>query len=275
MMHFPGTIALKGRFAAIGWMKEWSRFASAVALLAIVFSADAREENRGGEDLSSQASDPTASLMAFNFQGIYTDGFHGPSNGLPDDQLTFQFRPVIPFTVLDQPNILRMTMPYQTGGRGEEGFGSLSIFDLMVFPEAWGRWGIGPVMSIDTTGDAPDDFVLGPAVGGVANLSKRLKVGLFNQNVLWSDTAVSQIQPIVAYQLGDGWSISTGDMQFTYDWEADRWVNVPIGLQLGKVTKLGDLPVRLAVNPQYNLKDDPGLPEWSFTFTFTPLFPTF
>ena len=145
----------------------------------------------------------------------------------------------------------------------------------MVFSEDWGRWGLGPVMSIDTTGTAPDGFVLGPAIGGVYNVSKKLKVGLFSQNVFWSDTALSQLQPIIAYQLGGGWSLSTGDLQFAYDWEASRWVNVPVGLQLGKVMKFGDQPVRLAFNPQYNLKNDPGLSEWSFTFTFTTLFPSF
>ena len=49
----------------------------------------------------------------------------------------------------------------------------------------------------------------------------------------------------------------------------------PVGIQLGKVTKLGDQPVRFAINPQYNLKNDRGLGEWSVAFTFTTLFPTF
>ena len=128
-------------------------------------------------------------------------------------------------------------------------------------------------MSFDTTGDAPDEFVIGAAIGGVYNVSKRLKVGLFSQNVFWDDTAATQLQPIIAYQLGDGWSLSAGDAQFTYDGEAKRWTNIPIGFQLGKVTKFGQLPVRLAVKPQYNRKDDRGLNEWSVTFTFTALFP--
>lgn len=226
------------------------------------------------ESLSSQATDPTASLMALNFQTLYTGGFHGSSGGLDDDRTVFQFRPVLPYQVWDLPNILRLTVPYQVDGRGDEGFGAISLFNLAVFNQDWGRWGFGPVMSFDTTGDAPDEFVIGPAIGGVYNISKRLKVGLFSQNVFWDDTAATQLQPIIAYQLGDGWSLSAGDAQFTYDWEGNRWTNVPIGFQLGKVTRLGQLPVRLAINPQYNLKDDRGLNEWSVNFTFTALFPT-
>jgi hypothetical protein len=51
-------------------------------------------------------------------------------------------------------------------------------------------------------------------------------------------------------------------------------VNVPIGFQLGKVTKLGKLPVRFSANPQYNLMDRDGYGKRSVSFTFTMLFPT-
>ena len=227
------------------------------------------------DDLSVKATDPTASLMAFNFQTTYIGGYHGPSGGLPDDSWSAQFRPVIPWNLGDLPNILRMTVPYQLDGRGQEGFGPISVFDLGVINEDWGRWGFGPVMSFDTTGDLPDEFVIGPAVGFVWQARKRLKLGLFSQNVFWSHTAQSQIQPVIAYQLGHGWAVSAGDLQITYDWEASRWRNIPVGFQLGKVTKIAGLPCRLAVNPQYNLKNDPGLPEWQLTFTFTALFPSF
>ena len=226
-------------------------------------------------ELSRQATDPTASLMALNFQGIYND-FHGPDvPGEPDDRWTLQFRPVIPFTLFDQPNILRMTVPYQVSGRGDEGWGPISVFDLVVFNQSWGRWGFGPVMSFDTSGEAPDEFALGPAAGTVWRAGKKLNLGVFSQNVLWSDTAVSQLQPVIAYQLGKGWALSAGDLQYAYDWEAGRWVNVPVGFQIGKVTKVGKLPMRFSINPQYNLLDDPGLSRWSISFTMTALFPSF
>lgn len=226
------------------------------------------------QDLSSQATDPTASLMAFNFKGLWND-FHGPDiPGERDERWQFQFQPVIPFEALGQPNILRLTVPYQLGGRGDEGFTQISLFDLVIFNEDWGRWGVGPVMSLDTTGDAPDRFVIGPAIGGVWRVNKKLNVGLFNQNVFWNDTASSQLQPVIAYQLGHGWALSAGDLQFTYDWKSERWVNVPIGFQLGKVIRLGKLPVRFSVNPQYNLMDRDGYNKWSVSFTFTMLFPT-
>lgn len=256
-------------------MKPYLPKSILIAWLAIVQTLTAQESGGNStSDLSTKATDPTASLMAFNFQGLYTGGFHGDSS-LPEDSWALQFRPVIPLKLLGHPNILRLTVPYHLSGRGDQGFEPVSVFDLMVFNESWGRWGIGPVMSFDTTGDLPDDFVIGPAVGGVWQVTKKLNVGLFTQNVFGSETALSQIQPVIAYQLGHGWALSAGDAQFSYDWEAGRWLNVPIGFQIGKVTKIGGLPMRFSINPQYNLKDDPGLPEWQVSFTVTALFPSF
>jgi hypothetical protein len=235
--------------------------------------ADPVEGGTDAAELARKATDPTASLKAYSLVLTQTNGFYGASNGQPDNQTTVKFQPVIPFVAFGHANILRMTLPYQLGGRGEEGFSSLTVFDLIVFPASWGQWGVGPVMTLDLTGDAPDGFLLGPAFGGVKKVSKKLSMGAFTQNVFGGDTAISQLTPIIAYQLGGGWSLSGGDLQFTYDWKSSRWVNAPIGFQLGKVTKLGKLPVRFAVNPQYNLINDPGLPQGSVSFTFTALFP--
>lgn len=224
------------------------------------------------DELARKATDPTASLMALNFVTDHTGSYHGTSVG-PDHSTEVQFKPVIPFRAFDFDNILRITMPYQVGGRGEEGQGDTTLFDLAVVHEDWGRWGLGPVMTFASDDLAPDQFVIGPAIGGVYQHSKALNLGLFSQNVFGEQTAISQIQPVVAYQLGDGWSLSAGDLQYTYDWERDRWLNVPLGFQLGKVLQVGKQPMRFSINPQYNLIDDSGLPEWSVSFTMTLLVP--
>jgi len=85
---------------------------------------------------------------------------------------------------------------------------------------------------------------------------------------------VSQLQPIVAYQLGDGWALSAGDLQFIYDWEAGQWVNLPIGAQIGKVLAVLGQPMRLSLNPQWNLRDIEGAVETKIVFTATILAPT-
>ena len=170
-----------------------------------------------GDDLSSKATDPTASLMAFNFIADYTGAYHGPNSGQASSGLDLTFRPVIPFDAFGKPNILRLTVPYQASGRGNDGLGAVSLFDLVILEKSWGRLGVGGVATFSQEGSAPDDFVIGPALGAVWDYSKKVKVGLFSQNVFAGNTAVSQLQPIVAYQLGGGWALSAGDLQFTYD----------------------------------------------------------
>ena len=57
--------------------------------------------------------------------------------------------------------------------------------------------------------------------------------------------------------------MSAGDLQFIDDGKASKWVNFPVGFQVGKVLKLGQLPVRFSVNPQYHLLDRDGSSKWS------------
>lgn len=228
------------------------------------------------DDLSRDATDPTASLMSFGFITDYTGGFHGDRPGFPDDSddaWVLNFRPVIPFKAFGQKNILRLTMPYQVSGPGDEGLLDVALFDLLIFDQTWGRIGVGPILSFATADFARDDVTAGPALGFVWQASKRLNVGLFNQNLFGDDTALSQLQPIIAYQLGSGWSVSAGDVQYVYDFEDTRWLSIPIGGQVGKVTKLFAQPIRFSLNPQYNLADHDGLPEWSIKLGVTLLAP--
>jgi hypothetical protein len=247
--------------------------AATVAAVALATFTQASAQDSDADELARQATDPTASLMAFNFILDYTGDYHGPARS-PNDAWNVSFRPVIPFQAFGASNILRLTLPYQLSGPGDDGLGDVSVFDLVVFNESWGRWGVGAVASLATSDDAPDDIAVGPAIGAVYQYSKRLNLGLFSQNVFAGDTGVSSLQPIVAYQLGDGWSLSGGDLQFVYDWQRSRWLSVPLGFQIGKVTKLGGQPVRWAINPQYNLIDDEGLEEWSIAITFALLVPS-
>lgn len=224
-------------------------------------------------DLSTRATDPTASLMSLNLIGTYVGGYTNDGPGLDDHGFELAFRPVIPFRAWGVPNILRMTIPYQLAGRGEDRLGDIAVFDLFVIEEAWGRWGLGPVASFASDPSAPDDAAFGPAVGGVVRAREDLNLGLFSQNLFAGHTGISQIQPVVAWQLGDGWALSAGDLQFVYDWERSRWLSVPLGFQLGVVRPVGGQPMRFAINPQVNLVDHDGLEEWSIAFSITLLAP--
>ncbi len=239
-------------------------------LLVSIATAQNQQQKESTDDLSSQATDPTASLMAFNFINDFRTSYYG----LDDHGFEFRFQPVIPFRAWGVSNILRVVIPYQANGPGPEGLKSVSIFDLIVLPQSWGRFGFGPVMGLtESTSDAPAKFTIGPAVGAVIPLSKKLNIGAFSQNLFGEDTAISQIQPIIAYQLGGGWALSAGDAQYIYDWKASQWVSLPIGFQIGVVKPITGQPFRFALNPQWNLKDITGAIETKIVFTVTLLVP--
>ncbi len=185
----------------------------------------------------------------------------------------FGFQPVIPFRAWKQSNLLRVTVGYDVAGPGGRGLDSVSIFDLIVFNQKWGRWGVGPLVQfLPNRGPGKDTALAGPAVGFVARKGK-WNLGLFNQNLFGQNTRFSSLQPIIAYVMGGGWSLASGDAQWGIDWSHPQLVSVPIGVQLAKVMKLGGQPVRLFVNPEYNAMNIFGAPHWSVRFGFVILAP--
>jgi len=233
-------------------------------------AAQAKDGGGGADDLSSQATDPTASLMSFNFINDFRASYHG----LDDTGDEFRFQGVIPFRAWGASNILRVVAPYQVDGPGQEGLKDVTLFDLIVLPQSWGRLAFGPVMSlIQSETLAPSHFAIGPAIGAMRPVSKRLNIGLFNQNLFANGLGITQVQPIIAYQLGSGWALSAGDLQFTYDWEHDQWVQLPLGFQIGKVLPVARQPMRFALNPQWNFAGVPGANKFKVVFTVTVLAP--
>jgi hypothetical protein len=222
------------------------------------------------DDLSEQATDPAAALMAFNLVSTFTTSYHGTDGSGVEVKL----QPTIPFRAWGTSNILRLSVPYQVSGPGADGLGSVTIFELVVLPQSWGRLLLGADLRLTSgTADADGGVAVGPAFGALVPLSKRLNVGLFSQNLFGDGTALSQLQPIVAYQLGNGWAVSAGDLQFVYDWDAGRFVSFPIGAQIGVVTPVAGQPFRFSLNPQYNLADATGTERFKVLLTVTLLAP--
>ncbi len=216
---------------------------------------------KGEGDLAAKLVDPTASVTTLNFQDRFTSEFWG----LKEKQNTFTFQPVIPFQAFGMNHILRLTTPWRVDGPQGQGIDPVSLFDLIVFPRPWGRFGIGPVMNFLPGNTGRDPFQIGPAVGAVAQKGK-WTFGLFNQNLFSSDTEVSSLQPVLAYVINPKWSLALGDLQETYDWRQDRWVSLPVGFQVARLMQIGKTMVRVGYAPQYNFIDDAGSPRWTHYF---------
>jgi hypothetical protein len=175
-----------------------------------------------------------------------------------------------------------MTLPFVTDSpSGENGLGDMTLFDLIVSNAAWGRWGVGPVMLIPTGEDglSAGQWAIGPAVGFTAS-QPGLLWGLFNQNLFSiaggdarEDVNVSILQPILNYSLPNKWSISTSEMNITYDWEKSGWTALPLGVKLAKLVKFSSTPVQFSGAFEYNFADDYVAPKWICNFTVKLLFP--
>lgn len=65
------------------------------------------------------------------------------------------------------------------------GLGDVTIFDLLILPQSWGRLGVGVVGSFAAaTSDVSAHASFGPAIGAVIPVSKKLNLDLFNRRVL-------------------------------------------------------------------------------------------
>lgn len=248
----------------------------AVAALMPIGALEAQEQ-----DLASAANDPTASLMSFQIQDFYVSDFHNLDG---EAQNTLQFRAAIPYAIGTTPNIARLTLPYVTETpSGNMGFGDATFFNLTVFNQPWGRWGVGAVALLPTGDGAlsAKKWGLGPAAGFTAQSGWGLW-GLFNQNIFTvagdedrPDVNLSTLQPILNVPFGNDWSLGFSDMTFVYDWDADKFTSPPLGLKVSKLTKpgAGRVPVQYQLSYERNFYDEGAVPRDTVGFTVKFLVP--
>ena len=127
------------------------RIGLAFMLLGTALPALSDEGKKEEQSLDQAANDPTASLMSVQIQDIYAGNYHKLDN---ENGNTLLLRSAVPFEVGGLNNIARATMPIVTKSpSGASGLSDLVLFDLIVFNQSWGRWGVGPVMLFPTATD--------------------------------------------------------------------------------------------------------------------------
>lgn len=158
-----------------------------------------------------------------------------------------------PHPSLDEPGELDRTTA----------FGDIVLLQLLSpRRELVDRWviGVGPTWVLpsgSTKWTSTGKWQVGPA-GIFGYLSEKWILAALVQN--WRSFGGSgprplntlEIQPIAAYFLADGWSVGySGNVVADFEArETDRYT-VPIGLQVGKVVRLGPVPVKLALAGQW------------------------
>jgi hypothetical protein len=215
-------------------------------------------QDGANEPLIDRVVDPTAWLMELRLRQQWT----WPVDDNPDLQV-LQFRPTIPYVAFRQVHLLRVSVPYNIEGDDAPGLGDVQMFDLAIFKEDWGRWGIGPsVRLIPNTDGEGSTFLAGPA-GGATTKTNGWTLGFLIQNFLGEDESQSRIQPILALKLNEDWALNIGESEFRYDWDEGRWTQVPLGIQVNNISMLCGQKVQFFVNPQYNFVRDSNTSGWT------------
>jgi hypothetical protein len=82
------------------------------------------------------------------------------------------------------------------------------------------------------------------------------------------------IQPFINYNIGDGWYLSSAPI-ITADWEAtsgNTWT-VPVGGGVGKLLRLGKLPINMQLQAYSNVEKPDFGPDWQLRFQIQFLLP--
>ena len=242
---------------------------------------------QSAEELAKEVQNPVAKLISVPFQNNFNFGI-GPNNAV---QYVLNFQPVIPISLSDDWNLITRTilptieMPSPAPGiRNAFGLGDLNP-SAFFSPAKPGKfiWGVGPTFTLPTATDpllGTGKWSAGPAAVGLF-MDGPWVIGALANNQWsfagWGSKNVNQmlIQPFINYNFKHAWYLTISPIM-TADWEASHdnmWV-VPVGDGVGKIIKIGKLPLNIQLSAYYNVvtPKDFGA-DWQLRFQFQFLFP--
>jgi hypothetical protein len=81
------------------------------------------------------------------------------------------------------------------------------------------------------------------------------------------------LQPVVTYQLGNGWFVRSQPQMF-FNWKTGKQI-LPLDLGMGRVFRIGRQNVSCFVEPFWNMSHDGPSPKYGITFGVFLLYPNF
>jgi hypothetical protein len=274
-----------------------SPWAVRLALLSILTGAAliaraSAEETEGPMPL--ETSGLTLQQLAKAKQNPFTEKINVPIDAVPgfgieprhDVGVQMTIQPLVPVALdADWSLIVRplLQATYSPEPRQRFGLGDVqpSFFVTPARTAEW-DWGVGPALQFPTatsnelgTGKwsaGPTGALFyseGPWLGGAIVTQLRSFAGAHRTAVNQTSTEVQ-----LSYNFESGWYVQT-DPTITYDWSAaasNAWT-LPIGLDIGKVTKIGGQNVSLQIGGYDALKRPTGAPQWIIRAEISFLFP--
>jgi hypothetical protein len=251
-------------------------------------------ENDSAAEASKQAANPLASVWLMQIQQNH-NWIGMPANNRNRVQSNLQFQPLMSVKLTDDWSLVTRPVlqlfnstpfPEQAGQSNRvTGFGDTAVA-LALSPghRLVGNWllAAGPTLIFPTATDSRigrDKWQVGPAAA-VGYVGKNFVTYVFPQqwfSVGGDGRRIRQMSLIYAFvhAFPNGWTVGRNPNMFV-DWEASSGnkVSFPVGIQVGKLRKLGPMPVKFdlqvqyyAVHPQvYGSK-------WNLQLQITPILP--
>jgi hypothetical protein len=246
-----------------------------------------KHAGQSNEELAKQSENPVADLISVPFQHNFNFGV-GPYGKL---QYDMNFEPVVPFHITNDWNLITRTIvpvlsqPQLTPFDSREfGIGDVNP-TFFLSPSHSGDliWGVGPTFTLPTaTGNnlGSHKWSAGPAFV-VLTIQGPWVVGVLGNNQ-WSFASVGNgksvnallVEPFVNYNFpgGDGWYVFS-DPIITANWNSsgEKW-QVPIGGGVGRLFKVGKLPIKVSIGVFDNVIRPKYGARWQTSFEVTFIF---
>jgi hypothetical protein len=269
------------------------RVSVALAFFSAMLMATAVHAELSPEDLAKIAQNPVGNLISVPFQeNAYFNV--GPLNGT---QNVLNIQPVIPISINDDWNIITRTilpivsLPAFAPGQGSTSGISdvqISAFLSPAKPGAW-IWGVGVITQLPTHSNdllGNNNAGLGPSFV-ILNLEQGSPwvYGVLVNNI-WSVGSSGNpfsnapkynnglIQPFLNFNFESGAYLTTSPI-ITVNWEAkgsQQW-SVPLGGGVGKLFKIGKLPVNTQLGGYYYVVRPDFAPNWQIRAQVQFMFP--
>ena len=268
-------------------MKTFFKISLILAIIFIAIPDLNFAQEKPKEDLEKAIQNPIASIISLPFQDNI-DFDIGNNNRTKN---TLNIQPVLPFSLGSSVNLITRTIiPIMTQpiGADESTTGLSDInFSAMFTSAKPGKliWGIGPVFGFPTATDdvlGTKKWTAGPGIV-LLTQPEGWTFGMLAQNT-WSyagDENRNEVnyfysQIFITKNLPDSWYINSAPI-ITADWKAasgNQWT-IPLGLGVGRLFKLGKLPLNCQLGYYYYIEKPDNAAKWQLRIQLSFILPKF